>query len=182
MPREKNTNGKKTLNVVALFTNKNRYILIVCGGKDAAQPHLSRPILRQTEWDMLNSRKTLYDWQRPFLESNPDKVYILKPGDENEFKWTPKTCWGELINKFGDGGRCAHVRMYGDICATSFAYTAIGFYRADIETLKRACCSDGQYEMLTLLNPFLEDLWDFPIDDSKIFAWIDRKVFAACVS
>ena len=173
--------------LLPFFTNKNRYILIVCGGKDAAQPHLSRPILQQTEWDMLNSRKTMYDWRRPFYESKPDKVYILKPGDEgDQFKWTPKTCWGELIKRFGEGGRCAHVRMYedmyGDICATSLSYLAIGFYRADKEILRDACCSEDQYEMLTSLNTFLEDLWDFPIDDSQIFAWIDREVFAACVS
>lgn len=161
----------------------------MCGGStgkekqpEAASPHLSRPV--QTEFDVLNvSQRPMYNWKRPFLESDPEEVFILKPGGEvgDDFRWTKETCLGEQIKRIGAQGSCAHIRVYGeynDSCATGFGRFAIGFYHADKEKLRAACSSKVQYTMLTELDPFFAHLSrNFTILKSKVFAWIDETVF-----
>ena len=60
---------------------------------------------------------------------------------------------------------------------------ACAFYVAPKEDLEDACVSRNQYLLLTSMERLAKELLDLPkLDPTETIAWMDREVFAACVS
>ena len=162
-------------------------MMIVYGGEDASDPHLSRPILEGPtlweEWNTPKGRKPMNDWRHTFYKINPAEVYLAMPRDGGKFKWTEKTDLGYLLNRFGSEGVFAREHPEQDHYHTGYSNLACAFYVANKKELEDACVSLDQYLLLTSMETVAKEILDRPtLDDTLTIAWMDLKVFAACVS
>ena len=163
-------------------------MMIVYGGEDASDPHLSRPILEGPtlweEWNTPKGRKPINDLRHIFYQINPREVYLAIPmEDGGKFKWTTDTDLGYWLNRLGSVGVFARAHPCQDHYHTGLSNLACAFYVANKEDLEDACVSRDQYLLLTSMERLAKELLDLPeLDPTLTIAWMDLQVFVACVS